>query len=256
MSAFSVHGLTVRIARQTLVRDVSFSLGDGVTMLLGRNGCGKSTLLRAMLCLLPSTGEICFDGQDFRAMSVRERARAVAYVPQHQALPPSTTALDYVALGDFPNRNPFSTPNVAARTRAQALLDEAALAHLANHSMETLSGGEARLLALVRARMQASRRLLLDEPLAGLDFFRQHELLDQLRRSAVPVLMSLHDPQLAWQYADHILLMDHGQVILQCDSSDETAFAAALQSLYGSSLRFETVGERRLPVWHAPKKGF
>lgn len=256
MNAFCVRGLTVCVARQTLVRDVSFSLDDGLTVLLGRNGCGKSTLLRAMLCLLPSTGEIYLGKQDFRALSVRERARAVAYIPQRQSLPPSTTALDYVALGNFPNQNLFSTPNAAAKKRAQALIDAAGLSPLAHRRMESLSGGEARLFSLVRAQMQNSRCLILDEPLAGLDFLRQHELLGQLQQSAQPVLMSLHDPMLAWQYADRILLMEQGRLILQCDSRDETAFSAALESLYGSSLRFETVGDRRLPVWHAPKKGF
>ena len=255
MIGFSVRNLIVRLNGRTIVDRVSFDAAGGITMLLGRNGCGKSTLLRAMLGLLPSGGEILLNGRDFRTLSVRERARAVAYLPQRQSIPPATTALEYVALGGYPNQNPFASPDASARSRARAMLEEFGLSALSGRRMDALSGGEARMAALARARMQGSRYLLLDEPLAGLDFCRQHEFLDRLRQCRSPSLMSLHDPMLAWQYADRVLLMDGGRMVLCCGRTDEAAFARALQSIYGPQLFFESVGGRRLPVWHDVRKG-
>lgn len=248
MSVLEVAGLHVAMGRKAVINGASFSVGRGVTMLLGRNGCGKSTLIRALLGFIPSDGEIILDGQELRGINVRKRARLLAYLPQRQTLPPGTTLLDYVAMGASPSGALFAAPGADARSAALTELEKLGMDKMHARMLDTLSGGEARLAALARTRMQKSRLTLMDEPLAGLDCFRQHQFMAQARAENTPILMSLHDPTFAWQYADRLLIMENGSVAA-CEKNDEARFAEIMRRIFGTNLSFENAGEQRLPIW-------
>jgi iron complex transport system ATP-binding protein len=90
-------GLGVRRHGRVLLQDVSFSLDGGqVVALLGPNGAGKSTLLKALVGLLPFSGDLRLDGRDIAGLTRQDRARRVAYVPQHSAL---DAAVSPIAIG-------------------------------------------------------------------------------------------------------------------------------------------------------------
>lgn len=249
MSVFEVKGLRVSLGGKAVVDGATFAIETGVTMLLGRNGCGKSTLIKALLGLIPSKGEILLDGQDLRGMSVRQRARLLAYLPQRQTIPPGTTLLDYVAMGASPAAALLASPGTAERRAALSELEKLNMAIMQGRMLDTLSGGEARLAALARTRMQKCRLTLMDEPLAGLDFFRQHEFMAHARAYKTPILMSLHDPTFAWQYADRLLIMENGSIV-SCEKNDEACFSGIMTRIFGANLQFEDAGGQRLPIWN------
>ena len=248
MSLLTVQNLCIRLDRREIVRNACFSVEEGLTVLLGRNGCGKSTLLRALLGVIPSAGEMRLREVDLHRLNARRRARLIGYLPQRQSIPSGMRVIDYVALGASPESGLFSPPGQDALSRAEKLLDEMRLCVLSSRPMDRLSGGEARLVALCRLRMQNSLLSLMDEPLSSLDYARAHEFLSDLRRRKENALLSLHDPSLAWQYADRILLMRDGQVVC-LNREDLTSCERMLQSVYGPQLRFETVGNHALPLW-------
>ena len=249
MSMLEVKNLRVSLGGKAVVDCATFVAETGVTMLLGRNGCGKSTLIKALLGLIPSKGKILLDGQELRVMSVRQRARLLAYLPQRQTIPPGTSLLDYVAIGASPAGALLAAPGAAARMAALRELEKLDMADMHGRMLDTLSGGEARLAALARTRMQNCRLTLMDEPLAGLDFFRQHQFMAHAKAEKAPILMSLHDPTFAWQYADRLLVMENGSVAA-FEKDDEAGFSGIMTRLFGANLRFVNAGSQRLPIWN------
>lgn len=182
-------------------------------------------------------------------MGVRQRARLLAYLPQRQTIPPGMTLLDYVAMGASPVGALLAAPGAAARRAALSELEKLNMAEIHGRMLDTLSGGEARLAALARTRMQRCRLTLMDEPLAGLDFFRQHQFMSHARADKTPILMSLHDPTFAWQYADRLLIMENGSIVA-CEKDDEAGFSELMTRIFGANLRFEHAGDQRLPIWN------
>lgn len=246
MSILEVRSLNVKLDKRQIINGANFTTEGNITVLLGRNGCGKSTLLKAVLGLIPSKGEILLDELDLRCLKAREQAKLISYLPQRQTVPAGVVVIDYISMGAG---GVFSPPDKAAAIRAEQELDKLGLAHLANRYINTLSGGELRLIGLARARVQSNGFMILDEPLGGLDFTRQHEFMHLLKKENSSVLMSMHDPMIAWQYADKILLMHEGGII-SCSRKNEASYQKLLNTIYGNNLRFTQVDDMRIPIWY------
>jgi iron complex transport system ATP-binding protein len=206
------------------VKPLSLSVKPGeVVGLLGPNGAGKSTLLK-LLCgeWKASAGEVRINGMPLSALSARERARAIAVLPQSSHLTASFTAFEVAALGRTPHPPSRHDPNIV-----RAALDTVEASHLAQRLYPKLSGGEQQKIQLARTLVQIwvaqnatpdarGRYLLLDEPTANLDPAEQQRCLQAVRRAAgagIGVLAIMHDINLASQYADRIMLLKSGCVM-------------------------------------------
>lgn len=218
--------LSFRAGGRDLVREASLELAPGTTtILIGPNGAGKSTLLKLMTGeAKPSGGEIRVDGEALTAIPAWRLACQRAVMAQHARLVFPFSVYEVASLGvDGIGR-------AMTRVRRDALVGEslaaAGVLELAGRAYQTLSGGEqqrvqfARVLCQIEAgRSVASRQaLFLDEPIASLDLCHQLALLDMARAIAgrgVAVLIVLHDLNLAVTYADHLVVMDQGQIIAQ-----------------------------------------
>lgn len=218
--------LSFRAGARDLVREASLELAPGTTtILIGPNGAGKSTLLKLMTGeAKPSGGEIRLDGEALAAIPAWRLACQRAVMAQHARLVFPFSVYEVASLGvDGIGR-------AMTRVRRDALVGEslaaAGVLELAGRAYQTLSGGEqqrvqfARVLCQIEAgRSVASRQaLFLDEPIASLDLCHQLALLDMARAIAgrgVAVLIVLHDLNLAVTYADHLVVMDQGQIIAQ-----------------------------------------
>ncbi|AOG04340.1 heme ABC transporter ATP-binding protein [Bosea sp. RAC05] len=218
--------LSFRAGGRDLVREASLELAPGTTtILIGPNGAGKSTLLKLMTGeAKPSGGEIRLDGEALAAIPAWRLACQRAVMAQHARLVFPFSVYEVASLGvDGIGR-------AMTRLRRDALVGEslaaAGVLELAGRAYQTLSGGEqqrvqfARVLCQIEAgRSVASRQaLFLDEPIASLDLCHQLALLDMARAIAglgVAVLIVLHDLNLAVTYADHLVVMDQGQIIAQ-----------------------------------------
>jgi iron complex transport system ATP-binding protein len=218
VNAVEVRGLAVERGGRPIVDDVSLAVEASEWLcVIGPNGAGKSTLLRAVAGLIESTGEVRLGGISSTELSRRELAQRVALVPQNPLLPIGMRVFDYVLLGRTAHIPVMSNESRRDIDAVRDALDALALEDLGGRTLETLSGGEQQRAVLARALAQAAPILLLDEPTAALDLGHQQdvlELVDRLRRErALAVVSTMHDLNLASQFADRLLLLAGGRAV-------------------------------------------
>lgn len=223
---------------KAVLRDVSFTVNSGeVVSLLGPNGTGKTTLLRCVLGLLPGqSGEVRFMGRSFSSLSMKERARQVAYVPQNSGLTFPYDVREVVLMGRVPHLGFGAAPGRADFEAVEAALSHMRVRHLSGTVFQRLSGGEKQLVMIARALAQEASLLVLDEPTASLDFANQSRTLSLVRALAgrgYAVLMTTHSPDHAFLASDKVVLMKDGKVLAQ-GKPDEAITGESLSALYGS----------------------
>jgi iron complex transport system ATP-binding protein len=232
--------VSVRFGSVDAVRDVSLTVESGAWIaLIGPNGAGKTSMLRAMCRLVSFRGEIALDGQSVRALSRRELARIIAFVPQTPVTPHELTVAEYVLLGRTPYLAYLGGESRADRLAAQRALDRLELRAFAERALGSLSGGELQRAVLARALAQEAPILMLDEPTTALDLGRQQqvlELVDSLRSDGLTVVSTLHDLTLAGQFADRLVLLDRGAVVAEGRPEDVLS-VENLESYYDASVR-------------------
>jgi phosphonate transport system ATP-binding protein len=237
-----IRGLTQRYADgSTALQDVGLQLPRGqFCVLLGASGSGKSTLLRAINGLQrPTAGEIRLDGRLLAPGQPRQRRGQVATIHQAVDLVPRLTVLDNVlsgALGELPTwRALLAVFGSARRQRACQLLHEVGLeeAQLYRRASE-LSGGQQQRVGIARAFMAAPLLVLADEPIASLDPQSSRRMLELLRRAArdhgATVLCSLHQVALGLEFADRIIALDRGQIVI--DAAAGSLDAGHIDAIY------------------------
>ncbi|BBV16843.1 MULTISPECIES: ABC transporter ATP-binding protein [Citrobacter] len=207
-------------SHQPVLRDVSFQVSPGsVCCLIGANGSGKTTLMRTILGVLsPLHGDILLDGVAINHLSDRQRAAAIAWVPQAHDGAFAFTALDMVMMGLAPQLAAFAVPGAKERENAHQQMTMLGISHLAPRRWNTLSGGERQLVLIARALAQRPRLLLLDEPASSLDFGHQIRLLDTLvtlKNSGMALLMSTHHPLHARAIADSVVRVEPNGAVSQ-----------------------------------------
>jgi iron complex transport system ATP-binding protein len=220
-----VESLSVRYGAKTALDSVSLSVATGEWVgLIGANGAGKTTLLRAITQMTLSSGKVVIADQPADALSQRELARLIAFLPQQPLLPPEMTGAEYVLLGRNPHISYFGVESAADRAICLDLLDRLGLSRMAGRRLATMSGGEAQRLVLARALAQEAPILLLDEPTSALDLGRRVdalELIDELRHErSLTVLSAIHDLTLAGQFADRLILLSEGAVVAAGEPAD------------------------------------
>lgn len=211
-------GMSVSIRDRQLVTEASLHIASGELVgLIGPNGAGKSTLLRAMLGIRERTsGSALLDGADFLAMSARDRARAVAFLPQERRVEWRLPARDIVMLGRYAHQAGFGGPSPEDRAAVERALQAVDGGALIDRPVSVLSGGERTRILLARALAVEAPLLLVDEPIAALDPYHQLHVMEILReraRNGVGVLAIIHDLTLAERFMDRLILMDRGRIV-------------------------------------------
>jgi len=194
-----------------ILHRVNLEVGEGeLVALLGRNGAGKTTTLRTVMGLLPPRrGRILVFGQDTtHAPPHRIALLGVGYVPEGRRVFPYLTVEENLRLALGKRSGPFDL------ARVYALFPQ--LAERRNHLGRQLSGGEQEMLAIARALLLNPRLFLLDEPSQGLAplVVRQvAEVLVQLKREGVSLLLAEQNAHLALGLADRVYVLDDGRVV-------------------------------------------
>ena len=208
--------LNVWLGRRQVIHDAALQVrgGEFVTV-VGPNGAGKTTLLRAIAGLTASRGEIIVGGDQVSRLSIAERARRVAYLPQGQVFHWPLSVQDIVGLGRLP-RGAGATLSAADRTAVEKAMELTGVAGYARRPVTTLSGGERARVAVARVLATETPLILADEPTVALDPRYQLVVLDILRRHADAggaVVAVLHDLGLAARRANRIVVLDGGRIV-------------------------------------------
>jgi len=212
------HEVDFSYGARRVLHQVSVGVRAGeVVALLGRNGAGKSTLLRILLGFIrPQRGTVELAGQALYRYGRRALATRLAYVPQAHVTPFPYSVRDIVLMGRFPAQPAWGASRSPADVAVvDAMLDRFKIAHLAERPYTEISGGERQLALLSRALIQGARTLVMDEPLNGLDYGRQIQLLQHLRQLAdegYAILLTTHHPEHALQCATRVAVLMEGRI--------------------------------------------
>ncbi|MFK5952324.1 MAG: ABC transporter ATP-binding protein [Desulfobacterium sp.] len=197
-----------------VLKDICFEAQKGeIISIIGPNGSGKTTLLKTLCGVLkPRQGKIFIQGEEIRHLSRASIARTVARVSQTIDMPPMTVSA-YVLMGRLPYFKRYQFFESRADVdKVKETLTLLGIDHLAEKSMDTISGGQQQLAAIARALVQEPDLLLLDEPTSHLDITHQAVILNQIRRLNqqfnLSVIMVLHDLNLASEYAHRLILLN------------------------------------------------
>lgn len=208
-----------------LLLDVRLRIAPGeILALVGRSGAGKSTLLKALAGLIPASGHIRVNGQDWLTphKQLPAHQRPLGFLFQAYALFPHKTALDNLRLAQGPDETVEAARN---------LLTAVQLEGLENRRPHQLSGGQQQRVALARALARKPQLLLLDEPFSATDRPTRRALaatLHNLRQSlAMPTLLVSHDIDDVARLADRIAVLENGKIVQEGPTAEVMANPAS-----------------------------
>lgn len=240
MSHLSVKRISAGYGKNNVIANISFDLDDGTLMgIIGANGSGKTTLLKALCGILPHQGNCTLEGTVLEELSAKQLAKLVSYIPQRSGISIDISALDVVLMGYNPRLGLLEHPTRKMKDAAMQALEQVGLAGKEETNYLHLSEGQKQLCILARTLVSDSKLLLLDEPESALDFRFRHQMLSLLHswvasreRSAI---VTLHDPVLALNFCDKLLLLSDGGVldIIAPKSDSLDKMEQVLRKVYG-----------------------
>ncbi|AFV24639.1 iron ABC transporter, ATP-binding protein [Methanolobus psychrophilus R15] len=229
-----VNGVEFQYRSKEVLTDIRFHLKKNeILAILGPNGVGKTTLLKCMNAILkPKSGTILVDKEDVLKLEQIEIARRLGYVPQRCECA-RLTAFDAILLGRMPHiKWNITTEDVML---VEATIKKLHLEELALRYIDELSGGELQKVGIARAIAQNPKLLLLDEPTSSLDLKNQLEILnivrDVVRKENVSAVMTMHDLNLAFRYADKFLFLKNGTIFAAGSMGEITP--QTIEEVYG-----------------------
>ena len=244
-AALSIRGLSKEYTRgKPVLRNISLDFpARGFTAIIGPSGTGKSTLIRCINRLVePTSGAILFQGQDLVKLSsraLREARRQIGMVFQEYNLVERLTVMENLLTGRLgyvaPLRAWLRKFPPSDINEAFELLDVIGLSGFANQRADSLSGGQRQRVGIARAVMQHPRLLLADEPTSSLDPKTSVEIMTLIRdlgtAKDVPIIVNMHDVELARRFADRIVGMAGGVVVY--DGAPAGLTDTHLKTIYG-----------------------
>jgi len=221
-------------------------------VVVGPNGAGKSSLLAALAGIFPvAAGSVRIDGVELADWAPSALAERRAWSPQFWSDPFPATVRETAALAHRRGAGWRVALDRRIDPDVERVLARVLLAELADSDVQTLSGGERQRVALATALLQDAPLLLLDEPASHLDLAHERLLVELLLAHAEgegAVVASLHDLDLAWDLASHVVLID-GRGGVVAGARDDVLVADRLGAVFGVAIHaIEVAGARRFVV--------
>lgn len=258
-----INNLNAYYGSKQILNNLSFSLNQGeFTCIIGPNGCGKSTLLKILSNIeqydLKSSGEITIDNSSIHTLSRKQLSQKVSFMTQAENSVWNVSVKDLILTGRYSHTDFSRWYSNTDKEIVSNIIQDFHLEHLHDRSVNSLSGGEFQRVRIARSIAQESKFVLLDEPIANLDFTCQHDIMKILQSIAkeknIGVVMAIHDLNLASLFADRIIIvkpianLTENENQIQFGSVEEVFTPKIMQSLYGKSADiFEH------PILHKPQ---
>ncbi|NOJ98836.1 LPS export ABC transporter ATP-binding protein [Corallococcus coralloides] len=235
-------GLQKSFRKRQVVRDVSFNVAPGeVVGLLGPNGAGKTTSFNMVVGLVtPDAGRVRVGDEDLTHLPMHRRARrGVGYLPQEASVFRKLTVREnFLAVLELQK----GLTAQDRKQRADTLLEEFGLSHVAESWGETLSGGERRRAEIARSLIPAPRFILFDEPFAGVDPINVGDLQRQihlLRERGLGILITDHNVQDTLGICDRAYIIAQGQILEEGTPAQIAGSARAKAVYLGDRFRLQ-----------------
>ncbi|WP_291583709.1 ABC transporter ATP-binding protein [Clostridium sp. UBA6640] len=182
--------------------------------IIGPNGSGKSTLLKCIYrTLKPTSGTVFLDDKDIKSFSMKESAKKMAVVSQHNNYNFDFSVVDMVLMGRAPHKKFIEKDNAEDYKIMKESLDKVGMLSYINRSFSSLSGGEKQRIVLARALAMKTECLILDEPTNHLDIKYQLQFMATVKELGVTVISAIHDLNIAALYCDKIYAMKSGKIV-------------------------------------------
>ncbi|MGN1142187.1 MAG: ABC transporter ATP-binding protein [Oliverpabstia sp.] len=181
--------------------------------IIGPNGSGKSTLLKCIYRILkPDHGAVYLDGEELHSMSVKNSAKKIAVVAQHNYYNFDFSVREVVLMGRSPHKKALERDNVQDYEIVEKALCTVQMEEFGDRVFSTLSGGEQQRVILARALAQQTPALILDEPTNHLDITHQLLLMELVKKLDVTVISAIHDLNIAAAFCDKIYVLKDGKM--------------------------------------------
>ena len=238
MAWLEVKNLSLVQNEQTLLSDISFSLEKGtITLLAGRNGSGKSMLLKSLKGLFPISGKVILNGEELNKR--KKRMSSIGLVFQETALQivGSTVEKD-IAFG--PENQGLKEDEVHALV--EETIKRLELEPIRKKNPAELSGGERRKISIAGVIAMTPSLILLDEPLANLDYpstVNAIKILVDLKEAGFTILIASHEAEKFLAHTDRTLIMKKGKLVSDKPSKDSLEDLAANDIYIPKKMAFE-----------------
>lgn len=212
-----ISNLSFSYSKRPVLENISLSAKGGEFIsLLGANGSGKTTLFKSILGLLKiKSGSVSINGEELCAMSIKDRAKKTAYIPQETKQIFAYSVLSQVLMGCTANISTLSSPGEKETEIALEALRTLGIEHLKDRNINALSGGERQLVLCARALAGKAKCLLFDEPTASLDYGNQISVLStiyKLTKNGYLAIVSTHNVEQALNFSTRIVLLENKRI--------------------------------------------
>lgn len=225
--------INVSFGKTNILKDVSIKAKNNKFVgIIGPNGSGKSTFLKCIYRVLkPDKGAVYIDGTEINNFTVKESAKKVAVVAQHNFYNFDFIIEEVVMMGRSPHKKNLERDNDHDYKIANECIEKVGMSAFKGRNFSTLSGGEQQRIILARALAQQTECIILDEPTNHLDIKYQLQLLDIVKNLNLTVISAIHDLNIASMYCDYLYVMKDGEVITE-GVTKEVLTPALIKDLY------------------------
>lgn len=247
-----IHGLTAGYGSNIVLKGITCHVREGsICALIGHNGSGKTTMMRCINALLrPMEGRILVSGREISLLDRNRIARMISVVPQGSYIPFPFSCLEMILMGGAARVKAWASPSPDEMRAARRVCEDMDILDMVGKPFNHLSGGQKQMIMLAHALYQDAPVMLLDEPNSHLDFCNQHRMMELVenvvKKRRATALITLHDPNLALHYCDHVIMLKDGRLVA-AGPTDVVMKDDTLKAALGDNIRIDATRDG-LPI--------